>query len=202
MEKSTEEVILETARRHFVQYGFGATRMQKIADDAGINKAMLHYYFRSKDKLYYEIVSQVLDVLLPRLHKAFSTEGSLFERLDVIVDTYIETLIEQPDIPIFIMSELTQERERFIQEVKSRSAYFPPLHDLIGLVQSEVASGNINPINPLHLFLNVLSMTVFPFVIRPVFCTLFDFSDEAFLQLMRERKPIIMEFIRSALIKS
>jgi AcrR family transcriptional regulator len=199
MEKTTEQLILETARNHFVQYGYGAARMQEIADEAGINKAMLHYYFRSKEKLYHEIVIQTLDFLLPRLFKAFKQEGTLFERIEHIIDTYIETLIEQPDIPFFVMSELSQKRERFIEELKKRSQHYPPVKSFLAQVSQEMQAGKIKQINPIHLFLNLLSMTVFPFIVKPVFCTLFDFSDDTFEQLMLERKPIIMAFIKAAI---
>ncbi len=199
MEKTTEQMILETARNHFVQYGYGAARMQEIADDAGINKAMLHYYFRSKENLYHEIVIRTLDYLLPRLFKAFKQEGLLFERIENIIDTYIETLIEQPDIPFFVMSELSQKRERFIEELKKRSKHFPPVQSFLAQMAQEMQAGKIKQINPIHLFLNILSMTVFPFIVKPVFCTLFEFSDTAFEQLMLERKPIIMEFIKSSI---
>lgn len=199
MEKSTEQNILDTARIHFIQKGFAATRTQEIADDAGINKAMLHYYYRSKEKLYQEVISQTLAEVVPKIASAMSSKGSFFQRIEHLVDTYVETIIEHPEMPLFVMSELSQKREGFIEVMKKQAIFFPAIQSFFEQMQKEVAAGKIRDIPPIHLLLNILGMTVFPFMAKPVISTIFNVPDEQFETLMKERKEIIIDFIINSL---
>jgi AcrR family transcriptional regulator len=199
MAKDTEEVILEVARKHFVQNGYAATRMQDIADEAQINKAMLHYYFRSKEKLYKEILSKTLDTVIPIFAKALSAEVPFWQKVEKLVSTYITTLQTNPDIPFFIMSELSTGKESFINELKKRSRYFPAMQNFIVQMHNEMEAGNIRFVPPMHLMLNIMGLTIFPFMAKPMFCTVNNFSDEDFEHLMEQRKEVVMDFLRHAL---
>lgn len=200
MQKNTENIILEIARKHFVQKGFAATRMQEIADEAGINKAMLHYYFRSKDKLYQKIIEQTLDMMLPRFAKSLGSEGTFSEKLERVVETYITTLMEHPEIPFFIMSEISQKRERFLEALKTRASFFPAVQSFLGTMMEDMAAGKIKQIPPIHLFLNIMGMTIFPFMAKPIFCTMMEVSEADFKKLMEERKTVILSFVNKALV--
>ncbi len=200
MSKDTEQIILETARKHFVQKGFSAARMQEIADEAGINKAMLHYYFRSKDKLYQEIISRTLGTIIPRIAGAMKSEGSFLERTEHLVDTYITTILEYPDIPVFIMTELAQKKESFIKEIRKYAGHFPAVQSFMGQMIIEAQAGKIKAFHPVHLLMNIIGMTVFPFMAKPVINTVLGVSDKQFIELMEERKSVIMEFVEGALL--
>ena len=199
MAKVTEQEILEIARKHFVRKGFAAARMQEIADEAGINKAMLHYYFRSKDKLYHEIVKQTLNFMIPKLVKAIEYEGTFWEKIEKLINTYIDTLSEHPDIPFFIIAELSQKRERFIEELKNKSVHFPTAQKFMMEMMNEMAQGNIKEFPPIQLFLNIIGMTVFPFMTKPVFQTIFEVPEKDFDEMMMQRKKVILDFVKSAL---
>ena len=97
------------------------------------------------------------------------------------------------------MSEISQEQDRFVSELKLRAHYFPAAQGFVTSMQEEMAAGRLRQIPPLHILLNITSMTVFPFVAKPVFCTIFNFPEGSFNQLMGERKAIIMTFLRAAL---
>ena len=199
MQKDTEKIILDTAHKHFVHNGFVATRTQEIADDAGINKAMLHYYFRTKEKLYQEVINRTLGKVIPKFVNALSSDGSFFERAEYLVDTYIEVITENPEIPLFIISEISQNRELFIEEIKKQTTYFPAVESFIGQMMVEMKESKIKEIPPVHLMLNILGMTIFPFMAKPMIHTIFGVTDKQFGVLMKERKPIIMDFIKSTL---
>ena len=199
MEKDTQQTILDTARKHFVQHGFAGTRMQEIADEAGINKAMLHYYFRSKQKLYDEVVQDLLNVVAPRIMKAFGAVGSFEERLNHIVSTYIDLLTEHPEVPIFVMAELSQKRDRFVKEIKKRIRNVSPVQSFIVQMMAEMSAGKIKEAPPQQLILTIMGMTIFPFMAKPVFITIFDVPQENFNQIMVERKTYISKFIMDAL---
>jgi AcrR family transcriptional regulator len=194
-----ETLILEVARKHFVQRGYAATRMQDIADEAGSNKALVHYYFRSKEKLYHEITVRILDTIIPRFAQALTIDGTFWERVEAMVGSYVSLLQEQPDIPFFIMSEVSQKQERFIEELKKRSQYFPALQGFIILMHQEMEAGKIRTIPPIHLMLNIMGMTVFPFLAKPFLTTVFGVPEEDFSELMGERKEIIINFLKAAL---
>jgi TetR/AcrR family transcriptional regulator len=199
MAKNTEQIILEVARKHFVQNGFAGARMQEIADEAAINKAMLHYYFRSKEKLYHEIISQTLDTVIPNFAAALKTEGSFWEKAEKVVNTYIEMLIKNPDLPFFIMSELSQKRERFIEELKKRAQFFPAMQSFLRQIMVDIEEGKIRQVAPVHLLLNIMSMCVFPFIAKPVFCTVMELPEAEFEDLMKERVEAILDFLKHAL---
>ncbi|MEL6835614.1 MAG: helix-turn-helix domain-containing protein [Bacteroidota bacterium] len=200
MAEDKEQLILEVARKQFVQKGFAATKMQDIAEEAGVNKALLHYYYRSKAKLYHQIIVQTLDKMIPRFAEAMAKEGTFWERVENLVTTYVNLLLKEPDIPFFIMSEISQEQDRFVSELRLRAHYFPAAQGFVMSMQEEIAAGRLRDIPPLHILLNIMSMTVFPFVAKPVFCTIFNFPEEYFNELMEERKAVILTFLKAALV--
>lgn len=199
MAESTEDRILKIARKKFVQKGFAATRMQEIADEAEINKAMLHYYFRNKEKLYREVVRYTLSSVIPVLSKAIEGKSEFWDRMDNLVGAHINILMDQPDIPIFILSELSQKQDVILEEIRTHNAYVGPLQSLLGQTMIEMQQGKLKQVNPMHLILNVMSMTVFPFVAKPIFSEVMGITDDNFKNLMKERKDIILRFIRATL---
>src|SRR5258706_4583523 len=106
--KTTEERILDAARKVFVRNGMSGARMQDIADEAGINKALLHYYFKNKRKLFEEIFMEAADELFPRINKIFRSEESLFVKIERFCDEYISVVLENPYLPLFVLNELSQ----------------------------------------------------------------------------------------------
>lgn len=198
---TTEESILTTARAHFVQYGYAGTRMQAIADDAGINKAMLHYYFRSKKDLYNTIVDDVLDTIFPRIASAIESTDNFWSSVEQLINTYIDTLLDHPEIPVFIMAELSHQRDDFIQKLWVRAAPIDAIKEFMMRFQKESEQGRLRPVSPQQLLLSLIGMLVFPFMTKPVFQSMMHMEEGSFRQLMIERKSFVMDFLRSALIE-
>lgn len=199
MAKDTDERILEIAREHFVQKGFAATRMQEIADEANINKAMLHYYFRSKDKLYREVVSHTMASVVPRFSEAMEFQGPFWEKVDLIISKYITVLLDEPAFPFFIMSELSQKKNVLVDEMRKQTNFMPSLQAFLGQMMMEMQQGSIRQINPIQLMLSIMGLTVFPFIAKPIFINVMNVADDSFSKLMEERKQIVMDFLRGAL---
>lgn len=195
----TEQRILEAAKKIFIQKGFAAARMQEIADEAEINKALLHYYFRSKQKLFTVIVAETIEMIIPRLSQAIEYDGTVVEKLDKIVDVYIDTINEHPHLPTFMIMELAQSRADFVKEIKKNTDSFPNFQQFFMQVMKEGQEAKIRKINPFHLLLNTLSMCIFPFIVKPIFTTVVEVPDEAFLALMKERKEEVKSFLRNSL---
>ncbi|MBK8704071.1 MAG: TetR/AcrR family transcriptional regulator [Saprospiraceae bacterium] len=159
-EQNTEERIIAAAKEIFIQRGFAGARMQNIADKAGINKAMLHYYFRSKEKLFEVIFDEAFGTLMPRVQAILSSDKSVMGKLEDFIDQYIQLIAENPHVPIFIVHELSQDPDRFVDRIKSKG-HFPNVAMILSQLQTEVAAGTLRPYNPVHLIMNVISMCAF-----------------------------------------
>src|SRR5690348_15318513 len=116
-EKSTEDKILAAAKKIFLKKGMAGARMQDIADEAGINKAMLHYYFRSKDKLFEQIFTEVASHFLPKIIAILASERTVFEKIETFCTEYISQVMQTPYVPIFILNEINRQPQAFLKKV-------------------------------------------------------------------------------------
>lgn len=196
---STEEKILAAAKKVFLRDGLHGSRMQDIADEAGINKALLHYYFRTKEKLFESIFQQVKGGLLPRVAEIFKSDLPLFEKLRLFIDNYIDLLVESPYVPLFMMNESNKDPEKFIEKIGVLEKLQSFLPYFIVQLQDEIEKGNIRPIHPMHLLMNTMSMCVFPFLAKPMLQRVGGMTDAQYMELMQERKKIITDFVINAI---
>ena len=194
----TENRILEAAKRVFVRKGYAGARMQEISDEAGINKGLLHYYFKSKDNLFTAIFEQAFYEFIPRQNEIFDADLPLFTKIEQFVVRYLDFLAEHPYLPSFILQELQRHPDVFIQKLSEMDMKPNPMK-LVMQIQMEVEKGHIRPIHPVHLVVNVLSMCVFPFVARPMMQAMLQVSDADYFEFMKSRKGVIVEFVKNAL---
>jgi TetR/AcrR family transcriptional regulator len=198
-DKTTEKKILDAAKIVFLEKGFDGARMQEIADEAKINKALLHYYFRSKDKLFDAIFQEAFQQFLPHIAEIMMTEKTLFEKLEIFVDSYITMLSNNPHLPSFVMHEINRNPERIVKIIKG-SGIKPEY--LEKAIQKEVKAGVIMPIKPIHLIVNIIGMCLFPFMARPIIKGfLFNDSAEAYQKFLNERKKEVTSFIINSIKK-
>ena len=199
MPETTEQIILERAKKVFMQKGFAGARMQEIADAAGINKAMLHYYFRSKEQLFKVIVEEIMQGLIPQLGDALAGEGSVIEKLEKVIRLYISIIGENPFVPLFVLHELSQNRTSFITTMKKKAARFPNFPAFFLQVLQEQAEAKIKQVQPVHLIMNVMGMVVFPFIARPMVINLVGIPAEQFDEMMHDRADVVVDFMKNAL---
>lgn len=197
-QEGAEQKIIAAARRIFQRKGMAGARMEEIASEAGINKALLHYYFRSKEKLFQVIMVEAKGQMLGRLHPILGGDDSLFVKIEKFAESYISFVTENPFLPGFILHEINRHPEKLINEI-SGGAKRPNLSKFFQQVESEVKKKNIIAIQPEQLFMNMLSMCVFPFVGRPMLQVVMNVSDKKFNQLLEERKKEIPKFIINAI---
>jgi len=155
---TTEQKILDAARKVFIAKGMAGARMQDIADEAGINKAMLHYYFRSKEKLFETIFKELSIEFLPRVNAIFESDLSLFEKIEVFCSEYISRMMENPFIPLFIVNEINKQPEIFLKKMWGGKR--PQIGKFLQQIESEIQKGAIERIHPAQLMLNMVSMCV------------------------------------------
>jgi AcrR family transcriptional regulator len=160
----------------------------------------LQYYFKgnSKERLFKAIFEEAFFKLFTRINLIFESEDSLEHKLELVLDAYFDLLLNNPGLPGFIVNELHTNTHEFVEEIM-RKPNRPNPFPLIMQIMEEAAAGNIRPVNPIHLVLNVLSMSVFPFIARPLFQRLINVEDDAFMEMMKQRKLEILDFVKHAI---
>ncbi|WP_310993072.1 TetR/AcrR family transcriptional regulator [Aequorivita marina] len=197
--KDTEGQILLAAKNIFQKKGMDGARMQQIADEAGINKAMLHYYYRSKQLLFEAVFSNAFSLLAPQLNSVLNDDSSIEEKVKNFTSNYISFISKHPYLPNFIIHEMNR-NPKFFKKIQE-SAAFPSLDKFNNQVAAEVKKGILKPIDGEQLFINLISLNIFPFIAKPLIKGFFEIEDKAFNQLMEERKVAVSDFIINSIKK-
>jgi TetR/AcrR family transcriptional regulator len=195
---STEEKILGAAKNVFVSKGMEGARMQEIADEAGINKALLHYYFRSKERLFEAIFAEIIKFAFPKVTRIVVSEEPIVAKIEQVIDAYIELLIEHPFIPGFIIKELNRDPSGLFKLVVKFGLNPQAIFDQM---QNAMDRGEIIQMQPRHLAANIISMCIFPFAARPIISfILFKDDQKALEAFYAERAEVIKKFVIDAIV--
>jgi AcrR family transcriptional regulator len=194
---TTEEQILVAARKVFVRKGMEGSRMQEIADEAGINKALLHYYFRSKEKLFEQIFTEGLRQLLPKVQVSIEESDGICEFVESFIGHYLDAIKELPYLPQFILHEINRDPSIIVSVIKGQGL---PFLKVQALIDKDVAAGKIKPIQLEHLMVNMVSMVLFPIIGRPIIqAILFNNDSEKYANFLDERKSVVTSFVLQAI---
>jgi AcrR family transcriptional regulator len=190
-DSTTEEKIMEAARKVFTQKGYSGTRTRDIAEEANINLALLNYYFRSKEKLFEMIMIEKVQKLFGIIAPVLTDQDSTLEKkIELITVNYINMLMSNPDLPIFVLSEFRNGPERFVSFIKQGSLMTQST--FVKQLEKQVPGTN-----PIHFLMNIIGMIVFPFVGKPVFMAGGGLSNEEFNAIIEERKLLIPKWIKA-----
>jgi len=196
-ERSTEARIFEAASAVFHEKGYAGARMQEIADRAGINKAMLHYYYRNKDKLFEGVFRTArLQVLGPILD-VIGADLPLPVKMERAVHTYIDQLVAHPEVPAFVLQELRRHPDRVRRFIDEEVQLL--FQGLARQIREADRRAEIRPVPPEHVVVNLIGLCVFPFVGRPVIQAVLGLDEEGFEAFIQERKQTVTTFIHNAL---
>ena len=182
----TRNKILNAARIEFQQGGFDGARMQDIANTAGINKALLHYYFRSKDELFEAVFQESFRTNFQPIIDVMSLDIPLEEKVTRFVNAYISTIQIHPYIPGFVVHELNRNPERMAEMAvaMNRSAVGRFLEQLkVGM-----DAGVYRQMDPRQALVSLLSMMLFPFIAAPVMKGMFNLDIVAYHRFIEARK--------------
>jgi len=188
--QDTEAKILSAAGEVFRENGKDGAKMQEIADAAGINKAMLHYYFRSKDQLFFE-----------KLNRILNADKTLFEMIEALCDAYLSMATENPHFPLFIIGESNRNTEGFMKKIFSPKTTKPEFTRFRKLVQAETKQGHIKPVKAEQIIMNILSLCIYPAMARPMMKMGLGLTEKEFVAAMDERKQSISELIIGSISK-
>ena len=193
LQTETEEKIIASAEKLFYQKGKAGTSMQDIADDAGINRTLLNYYFRSKDQLFEAVFRKAMGTFVPDLAAMLNADGTFHDYVPALVEKVIDTMLENPQIPIFVLQELSSDPERMPQIIREMGI------DPAKAVAKMEADGSVPPIggmDPRQIILNLISLCIFPFAAKPVVLDiLYQGDNEAYVAAMKERKVLLPKII-------
>lgn len=195
-EPETEEKIFEAALQVFQRSGYAGARMQAIADEAEINKSMLHYYFRSKDQLFHRVFQKSVKQFFPVIYSVLNSESNFEPKIRQLVQTYYKMFEEHPYLPSFIIHEMNQHPDRFSDFIKKSGVQVPGR--FIKQIKAEISAGNIKPVKPQDFIINTIGLCVFPVIARPMVQTVFGMDDEAYRHFLQNRKKDLPEFILNA----
>src|SRR5690606_2165 len=182
---STEEKIKEAARKVFTRKGYAATRTRDIAEEAGINLALLNYYFRTKEKLFEIVIMEKMQVLFGQIAPIImDANTSIEEKVEQVAEHYIDTLLANPDIPLFVLGEIRTNPDKVATMVNTKT-------NLADSVLFKQLAERRPDIDPIHFVLNMLGLVIFPFIGKPLIQLVTGIKPEQAVALMTERKKLI-----------
>lgn len=195
---TTEKRIKDAAKILFQEKGFDAVRTREIAEAAGINSALLHYYFRSKEKLFYMIMVESIHDMFSFLRDIIDDpETTLSDKIVLIVNGYIEVIKANPNIALFVINELHSNSGKIIQEsgiakdMLVNSCLFKQIEEQLNKESIEMS--------PLHIMLNTISLSVIPVIARPLVTYLYDMQTDNISDFLEERRKLIPIWIKGML---
>ncbi|MEO6038060.1 MAG: TetR/AcrR family transcriptional regulator [Saprospiraceae bacterium] len=184
---NTEGNIVEAARKVFMQKGFAATRMCDIALAANINQALLHYYFRTKEKLFQIIFDQESRKFLSNMTAILRSDLPFFDKLRLMLQKDLEKLRSAPYLPIFVLNEMHSNPNRIPCRQPNDDGYGAIFQDFSELVRQEQQAGRIRPVCPRQLLLSIQAIMMFPYLAQPMVKMSLGLDQQAFEKLMAER---------------
>ncbi|MBI5326344.1 MAG: TetR/AcrR family transcriptional regulator [Ignavibacteriae bacterium] len=199
IEHQSEDTILKAAQKVFLKRGFHGTRMQEIADEAGINKALLHYYFRSKDKIFEAIFSASFKHFLPQILEILDSDEPFEQKINTFFSKYIDLLQKHPHIPNFIMHEVAHNPERLQSFFRKHFETTPA--KFLKQIKDEMDAGIIERQDPRQILVSMLALAIFPFAAKPIIQFALDMSEDDFKSFIQDRKKFLPEFVMKSLRK-
>lgn len=189
----TSDKIKDTAKKLFTSKGYLSTTIRDIAKESQVNIALINYYFRSKENLFRVIMEESFEQLFKQIIPIINNKNtSLEEKIESLVNNYLEFLLEFPELPLFMLNELKNNPKHLEAKINLKSKLSK------SSLLSQLKAKN-SEINPLHFVFNLLGMLVFPFIMKPVISSSKLLDNEIFNQIINERKHLIPLWMNSIL---
>ena len=190
-----EQKIIEAAKATFLKKGFKDTNMSDIAAEVGLTRPAMNYYFRTKEKLFWDVFTPKMDHILDYLDAPFHQTGDFFEKVHNVIDFYFSILELDSRLAPFIVNELIMHptrwshfRDRFLRDERRSGAF----RKFEKAVQDEIDKGTIREIQAIDLLMDIMSLTVSSFIVAPRGYALNECdSDERNKYLQRRRDDVI-----------
>jgi AcrR family transcriptional regulator len=204
-DRDTEQRILDAAHAVFLRRGTAGARMQEIAKEADANSALLHYYFRSKERLAEAVFQRAAMQLMPAVIRILGSDAELEAKVEQVIQVELQQLQKTPYLPGYILSELTHHPERVRQLFSTVTGVTPMeigrrVFKVLGTqINARVKAGRMHPIAPEQFAINLLALCVFPFAARPMVMALAGLDQAGFNQFIERRRRELAPFFLRAL---
>ena len=205
LDADTESRILDAAHTVFLRRGTAGARMTEIAREAGVNHALLHYYFRSKQRLAEAVFRRAIGQFFPVFLGVLASDAPIEEKVRLVAAAQIDMLLRNRFLPGYLLAELNHYPERAEQLLSTMAGTSPStvrsrLFGTLGAQLEDAARrGVLKPITPQEFVLNLVSMVVYPFAARPLVMAIMGLDDAAFGAMMERRKGELPVFFLAAL---
>jgi AcrR family transcriptional regulator len=195
-----EQAILKAATKLFLEKGFAATSTTEIAKEAGCNQALVHYYFRTKDRLFSAIFEKKMKFFISSLLQIGSEDIPFEEKLTKKIETHFDVIREDPRFPLFFFTELSTNPKR-LQTLKEMLGDMPQVivKQFQEELQKAIESGRVRPMSVFDLLITMVSLNLMVFIGEPVFKAITKIPDDDFLKLVERRKKENVHFILKGL---
>jgi AcrR family transcriptional regulator len=195
---NTEQKIKAAAKIVFHKKGFAAARTRDIAEEAGMNLALLNYYFRSKEKLFQLIMFEAVTGFMQNMAVVFNDEKTSFDRkVELMAENYINFCMKDPEAPLFVISEIRSHGAEILERMPAAKMILQSV--FIKQFRVFAEKSKISEPNPLHFLMNLMGMIIFPFIGSPMIKKVGKLTDSQFNKLMQERKKLIPLWVKAAL---
>ena len=199
----TEEKILNSAREVFVEKGFDGARMQEIATRAGVNKALLNYYFRSKERMFTTVFELIFRPAMKNIVEIFDQDGDIFSIIEDFIRRHQRFVRQHPEVPKMIARELGSPKTKLFGSMYnilfSNIKRMDVPGKFISKLEAAVSEGIIRPISPVHLIVNILSMNIMYIVTRPLIEQLFSEYIHSWDDFALDREEEVVSFVLQSL---
>lgn len=202
IDEGTQRRILDAADAVFLRRGTDGARMQEIAEEAGVNKALLHYYYRTKELLSRGVFERAASALLPEVVGILASDLELEQKIERVVEAYLDQLSRRPYLPGYIISELTHHPDRVLALVSSLAEGrmgAQVIRKLRQQIQRRRKAGTIAPITAGQFLVTVLSTCIFPFAARPILTAILDLGPKGFERFIAQRRKELPQFLKRAI---
>jgi len=188
-----ETKILEAATTVFIHKGLAGASMQDIADEAAISRTSLHYYYRSKDKLFDTVFEHVVGALISQQRNIINADMPLADKLKEFVDGYMDFMLNNPNCVSFIVHDLNATPERMIRLILSLDLN---IEKLKGQMVEEMKNNQNNEFDVAQFWASLIGMCIIPFVFKPMIIKFFLYeSEDRFREFINNRKQHILDFL-------
>ena len=190
--ENLETKIIEVAKQQFIENGFAETSMSDIAAKVGINRPGLHYYFRTKERMFQAVFGEIVLFLLPKIQDiVLQKEKPVTERVGGVIDAYFEVFSENPRLPLFVMRESNRDVNHLINTLADLRLERNFL-EIARRLQDEMDSGRLKPVPLRFVFFTFYSLLIMPFVMKDLCASLFLEKGESFEEMFARWKPYIV----------
>ncbi len=189
----TETLIKSAAKQAFLKNGLAGTRLQEIADTAGICRTALHYYFRNKEKLFGVVFTEAFAEIHQRVNGFAHSDAPVVEMIKMFASDFYDVAIKDPGIDLFIINEFNQNPDR-MRKILCGDSMQGVRRGFLHYIERAVEKGEISG-DPFQIMITIVSLCAHPFAAKSMIQNMFDINDGKYEKLMRQRKAYVLDVI-------